>query len=61
MFFIDTLAWNKLERLGIEPSTLSDDATFLRRVSLDTIGTLPTAEQVRQFLNDVCRQTNEQS
>lgn len=50
--FIDTLAWNKLERLGIEPSPLSDDATFLRRVSLDTIGTLPTAHEVRQFLND---------
>ena len=50
--FIDALAWNKLERLGIEPSPLSDDATFLRRVSLDTIGTLPTAEEVRQFLND---------
>ena len=50
--FIDTLAWNKLERLGIEPSPLSDDATFLRRVSLDTIGTLPTAEEVRQFLSD---------
>ena len=50
--FIDALAWDKLERLGIEPSPLSDDATFLRRVSLDTIGTLPTAEEVRQFLND---------
>ena len=50
--FIDTFAWNKLERLGIEPSPLSDDATFLRRVSLDTIGTLPTAEEVRQFLSD---------
>ncbi len=50
--FIDTLAWNKLERLGIEPSPLSDDATFVRRVSLDTIGTLPTAEEVRQFLSD---------
>jgi len=50
--FIDTLAWNKLERLGIEPSALSDDATFLRRVSLDTIGTLPTREEVRQFLHD---------
>ena len=50
--FIDTLAWNKLERLGIEPSDLSDDATFVRRVSLDTIGTLPTPAEVRQFLND---------
>ena len=50
--FIDALAWNKLERLGIEPSPLSDDATFLRRASLDTIGTLPTTEEVRQFLHD---------
>lgn len=50
--FIDALAWDKLERLGIEPSPLSDDATFLRRVSLDTIGTLPTADEVRQFLSD---------
>ncbi len=50
--FIDALAWNKLEHLGIEPGPLSDDATFLRRVSLDTIGTLPTSEQVRQFLDD---------
>ena len=50
--FIDALAWDKLERLGIEPSPLSDDATFLRRVSLDTIGTLPTSEEVRRFLDD---------
>lgn len=50
--FIDALAWDKLERLGIEPSPLSDDATFLRRVSLDTIGTLPTSDEVRQFLSD---------
>lgn len=50
--FVDAMAWDKLERLGIEPSTLCDDATFLRRVSLDTIGTLPTADQARTFLND---------
>jgi len=50
--FIDGLAWDKLERLGIEPSGLADDAMFLRRVYLDTIGTLPTSEQARQFLSD---------
>lgn len=50
--FIDALAWDKLERLGIEPSPLADDATFLRRVSLDTIGTLPTSEEVRRFLEE---------
>ncbi len=50
--FIDTLAWEKLQRLGIQPSTLCDDATFLRRASLDVIGTLPTVDQARSFLND---------
>jgi hypothetical protein len=50
--FIDRLAWDKLERLGIAPSEPADDATFLRRVFLDTIGTLPTATEARAFLAD---------
>lgn len=50
--FIDKLVWDKLERLGIEPSELCTDAEFLRRVHLDTIGTLPTSEEARQFLAD---------
>jgi len=29
--FIDRLAWNKLQQMGIQPSALCDDATFLRR------------------------------
>jgi hypothetical protein len=48
--FIDRRVWNQLERLGIEPSPPADDATFLRRVFLDTIGTLPTAAEARAFL-----------
>ena len=48
--FIDGLVWDKLERLGIEPSGLADDGEFLRRVYLDTIGTLPTVEEARAFL-----------
>lgn len=51
--FIDRLAWDKLARLGIAPSELADDPTFLRRVFLDTIGTLPTAAEARAFLGDV--------
>ena len=43
--FIDRLAWDNLTRLGIAPAELADDATFLRRVFLDTIGTLPTAAE----------------
>ncbi|MEO2033643.1 MAG: DUF1549 domain-containing protein [Planctomycetaceae bacterium] len=48
--FVDAAVWDKLERLGIRPSELADDATFLRRVYLDTIGTLPTAREGREFI-----------
>ena len=50
--FVDRDVWNQLERLGIEPSPPADDARFLRRVFLDTIGTLPTAEEAREFLTN---------
>ena len=49
--FIDRLAWDKLERMGIEPSPECSEATFLRRVYLDTIGTLPTSDAARHFLD----------
>lgn len=50
--FIDKHVWDKLQRLGIPPSDLADDATYLRRVFLDTIGTLPTEAEARTFLAD---------
>ena len=49
---IDELVFAKLKVLGIPPSGLCTDLEFLRRVSLDVIGTLPTAEEVRAFAAD---------
>lgn len=36
----------------LEPAPLCTDSEFLRRVTLDLTGTIPTAEQVRKFIAD---------
>jgi hypothetical protein len=50
--FIDELTLEKLQSLRLPPSPRADDAEFLRRAYLDTIGTLPTADEARAFLAD---------
>jgi len=41
-----------LTDVGLEPSPSCDDATFLRRLTLDLTGTVPTPDQVEAFLGD---------
>jgi hypothetical protein len=50
--YIDHEAFAKLKRLNIVPSDLSSDNEFLRRVAIDTIGSLPSPKEVRDFLAD---------
>ncbi|MBX3421922.1 MAG: DUF1553 domain-containing protein [Pirellulaceae bacterium] len=49
---IDRVLLDEWRSLGLAPSPICDDATFLRRAYLDATGALPTPEQVQQFLDD---------
>jgi hypothetical protein len=50
--YIDDLVFAKLKAMGMPPSDPCDDATFIRRVSLDVAGRLPSLEETQRFLAD---------
>lgn len=49
---IDELVFARLKELNIKPAHVCTDAVFVRRAFLDVIGTLPTVEETRGFLQD---------
>jgi len=48
---LDKIIDRKLSKLGIHPAFCSD-AVFVRRAYMDVIGTLPTADEARDFILD---------
>ncbi|MFO0922282.1 MAG: DUF1549 domain-containing protein, partial [Pirellulales bacterium] len=47
---VDRLVQTKLDKLNVVASETCNDSDFIRRVSLDIAGTLPTSDRVRAFL-----------
>lgn len=50
--YIDENVFAKLNVLGIPASDVCDDATFLRRVSIDITGGVPSESEVKAFLEN---------
>jgi hypothetical protein len=50
--FIDDEIFGKMQQDSIAPAPLSSDTEFLRRVSLDLTGQIPTSDAVKAFLAD---------
>src|SRR5690606_17428227 len=57
--FIDELVFAKWKDLGIPPSESCDDRTFLRRVTIDIAGRLPTYEESVAFADDAAPEKRE--
>jgi len=50
--YVDRHLVTQWKRLGITPSASASDGEFIRRVSLDICGTLPTPDEVKAYLSD---------
>lgn len=49
--FVDTHVFENLRQIGIPPSEVCDDSTFIRRVTLDIIGRLPNEKESLEFFS----------
>ncbi len=49
---IDEILLTEWKSLGLTPSPGCSDETFVRRAFIDATGTIPSADQVREFLGD---------
>ena len=50
--FVDKHVFANLKAIGIPPSEVCDDATFLRRVTLDIAGRLPKESETTSFMSN---------
>ena len=56
---IDARLAAEWKKASAKPAPLVDDATFLRRASLDLIGRVPTVAEAREFLSDTAANKRE--
>jgi hypothetical protein len=50
--YVDREVFAKLKKLNVAPSELASDIEFLRRVTIDVTGALPTPDEIRSFVAD---------
>ena len=50
--FIDELVFKQLKKVGMPPSDVCDDLTFIRRVTVDLAGRIPTEAELEAFQKD---------
>lgn len=50
---VDRALLKQWRRMAVVPSAEAEDAAFLRRVMVDICGTLPTAAEVKEYVEDV--------
>ncbi|QDT32238.1 DUF1553 domain-containing protein [Thalassoglobus polymorphus] len=58
---IDRFIQKRLEENGIKPAPVATDLQFLRRLSLDVVGVIPTPEEVDRYMADPAEERRENS